>query len=121
MPKNTGASLNRLPTPLSQPNASQITNAVESGMIVAASTDAPNSPIPNSDCAKGPATGSSACAASVAEVIVVAAPLTATAAAVATTMNTAITFVQTDPTIASACSSFGSSSPMPFSATALCR
>ena len=58
-----------MPTPLSQPNASQITNAVESGMIVAASTDAPNSPMPNSASANRPATGSSARAASAAEVI----------------------------------------------------
>ena len=33
-----------MPTPDSQPNASQITNAVESGMIVAASTLRPEQP-----------------------------------------------------------------------------
>ena len=38
-------------------------------MIVAASTVAPNSPIPNSASASRPATGSSACAASAADVI----------------------------------------------------
>ena len=111
--------MNRLSTPDSQPNASQITNAVESGMIVAASTLAPNSPTAKSASASRPATGSSALAASAAEVIV---PLaTPMVLAAATTMKIAMTLVHTDPPIASACSSASSSTPMPFSATALVR
>ena len=56
-------------TPDSQPNASQTTKAVESGMIVAASTLAPNSPTAKSASASRPATGSRATAASVAVVM----------------------------------------------------
>ena len=88
-------------------------------MIVAASTLAPNRPTANSASASRPATGSSACAASAAEVIVP--PADADRAAAATTMKTAITLVQIEPPIASACSSPSSSTPMPFSATALVR
>ena len=88
-------------------------------MIVAASTLAPNSPTANSASASRPATGSSARAASAAEVITP--PATPIVAAAATTMKTAMTFVQIDPPIASACSSRSSSTPIPFSATALVR
>ena len=88
-------------------------------MIVAASTLAPNSPTAKSASASRPATGSSACAASAAEVIVPwAAPIVLAAA---TTMKIAMTLVHTDPPIASACSSRSSSTAMPFSATALVR
>ncbi len=48
-PKKAGASRTGLPTPDSQPNASQMTNAVLTGMITAASMLAPNRPMPNID------------------------------------------------------------------------
>src|SRR3954449_2758945 len=103
MKKNDGASRIRLSTPDSQPNASQITYAVEIGMIVAASTDAPNRPTANSAVDSSPATGPNARAASLADSIV---PPTAwIVVAAAMTMNTAMTLVQTAPPIASACSS----------------
>ena len=96
-----------------------MTKAVESGMIVAASTLAPNNPTAKSASARRPATGSRALAASAAEVIVPpAAPIVAAAA---TTMKMAMTLVQIEPPMASARSSPSSSSPIPFSATALVR
>ena len=106
-------------TPDSQPKASQITNAVEIGMIVAASTEAPKSPTANSAVDNSPATGPSARAASSA--VSMCPPMAKTVVAVATTMNTAMTFVQMAPPTASACSRRSSSSSMPFSATALWR
>ncbi len=86
------------------------------GMIVAASTLAPNSPIAKSVSENWPATGLSASAAWPAVWSVM--PLPKSAAAVATTTKTAMTLVHTDPTMASACSRPSSSSSMPFSATA---
>ena len=108
-----------MPTPDSQPNASQITNAVVIGRIVAASIDAPNSPIANSSDASSPATGSRAAAAWPA--VATSTPATPRVEATATTMNRATAFDQTAPPIASARSSDSSSSSMPFSATALWR
>ena len=107
-----------MPTPDSQPNASQITNAVEIGMIVAARTEAPKSPTANSSSAKSPGDRLQARAASAALSI---SPWPKIVTAVAMTMNTAMTFVQIAPPIASACSSRSSSSPIAFSATALWR
>ena len=72
-------------------------------MIVAARTLAPNSPTANSASASRPATGSSALAASAADVMVP--PATPIVLAAATTMKIAMTLVQIEPPTASACSS----------------
>ena len=96
-----------------------MTKAVDSGMIVAASTLAPNNPTAKSPVASAPATGSRALAASAAEVMTP--PATPIVLAAATTMKIAMTLVQIEPPTASACSRTSSSSPMPFSATALVR
>jgi tetrahydromethanopterin S-methyltransferase subunit E len=72
-----------------------MTNAVVIGMIVAARTDAPNSPNANSALDSPPATGARARAASSA--VSIEPPVAWIVVAVATTMKIAMTFVQIAP------------------------
>ena len=65
---NTGASRKFLLMPDSQPKASQIAYDVDSGMMTAPSSDAPQSPTANSRPARAPASGTRACAAASADV-----------------------------------------------------
>ena len=63
---NSGASFHLKDTPASQPNASQMTNAVVSGSTHAAKNDAAIRPMANRASAYLPANGASAAAASAA-------------------------------------------------------
>ncbi len=88
-------------------------------MIAIARRLAPKSPAPKRIVEKVPASGSSAVAASAAELI--AWPLPASATAVAITMQTAMKFVHAEPRMASARAAPSSSTPISFSATADCK
>ena len=92
---NTGASLKFLLMPDSQPNASQIAYEVESGMTVAARSDAPSSPTLKRRPVCAPASGRSASAASAAELTITCAGKRTFPAT--TIMNSAFTPVRTAP------------------------
>ncbi len=85
--------------PDSQPNASQIAYDVESGMTVAASSDAPSSPTPKSRPACCPARGASDFAASAAVSTVMPAGKSTWPAT--TTMKSAFTPVRIAPSMTS--------------------
>ena len=96
--RNSRASVNRRDTDRSTPTASLIAYALDSGTTAPASADAPIRPNANSSSAAGPATGRSACAASLADV---SGPVPPMAAAVAMMMVMEITQANSAPEIAS--------------------
>ena len=95
MPLKIGASDHERETPRSQPNAPHTAYAVLSGSTLAASMLAPNSPTPNRMRAFGPASGSSARAASSA--VSTRMPLACSVAPVETMMKMAMIVVSSEP------------------------
>ena len=114
---NSGASFHLKDTPASQPNASQMTNAVVSGSTHAAKNDAAIRPMANRASAYLPANGASAAAASAASLMTI--PCGYSTVPVVTMMNHATKQAATVPETTSTFCVNSSSGLMPFSTTLL--